>query len=107
MRTWFALLGAPLLALANQSISFATVGWACAHQDTLVMHVVDGGFLAAIAIGTLSAWQLWGESRDIGAQGEAPARRQFMAGLAFASGALSALVVVAMWLAVWLLGPCL
>src|SRR5205823_5272575 len=31
MRIWFALLVAPLLALADQSISLAAVGWACAH----------------------------------------------------------------------------
>jgi len=41
------------------------------------------------------------------AQGEERARRHFMAGLAAASGALSALVVGAMWLPVWVLGRCL
>jgi hypothetical protein len=106
MRTWFALLGAPCLALADQSVSFATVGWSCAHQHTLVVHAVHGGFLAAIVIGTLLAWQLRRETRSAGAQGEESARRHFMAGLAAASGALSALVVGAMWLPVWILGPC-
>ena len=107
MRTWFALLGAPLLALADQSISYATVGWSCAHQHTLVVHAVHGVFLAAIVIGTRFAWHLWRETRALRAQGEEPARRHFMAGLAAASGALSALVVGAMWLPVWILSPCL
>ena len=107
MRTWFALLGAPLLALADQSVSYATVGWSCAHQHTLVVHAVHGVFLGAIVIGTLFAWQLWRETRPVRAQGEEPARRHFMAGLAAASGALSALVVGSMWLPVWVLGPCL
>src|SRR5205823_1178109 len=107
MRTWFALLGAPLLALADQSVSYATVGWSCAHQHILVMHAVHGGFLATIVIGTLFAWQFWRETRPVRAQGEERARRHFMAGLAAASGALSALVVGAMWLPVWVLGPCL
>jgi len=107
MRTWFALLAAPLLALADQSVSYVTVGWSCAHQHTLVMHAVHGAFLAAIAMGTLFAWQLWRETRPVRAQSEEPARRHFLAGLAAASGALSALVVGAMWLPVWVLGPCL
>src|SRR5919204_5238523 len=98
MRTWFALLGAPLLALGDQSISYATVGWSCAHQHTLVAHAVHGAFLAVIVIGTLVAWQLWRETRPLRTQGEETARRHFMAGLAPASGALSALVVGALWL---------
>jgi uncharacterized iron-regulated membrane protein len=71
------------------------------------VHAVHGVFLAAIVIGTLIAWQLWRETRPVRAQGEEPARRHFMAGLAAASGALSALVVGAMWLPVWILSPCL
>ena len=58
-------------------------------------------------MGTLFAWQLWRETRPVRAQSEEPARRHFLAGLAAASGALSALVVGAMWLPVWVLGPCL
>jgi len=107
MRTWFGLLGAPLLALADQSVSYATVGWSCAHQQTLVMHAIHGVFLALTVIGTLVAGQLWRETRPLRAQAEEPARRHFMAGLAAASGTLSALVVGAMWLPVWVLGPCL
>ena len=107
MRTWFALLGAPLLALADESVSYATGVWSCAHQDTLMVHAVHGVFLATIVIGTLLAWQLWRDTRPVRAQGEEPARRHFMAGLAAASGALSALVVGALWLPVWILGPCL
>lgn len=107
MRTWFALLGAPFLALADQSVAYATLGWSCAHQHTLMVHAVHGAFLGAIVIGTLFAWQLRRETRPVRAQGEEPARRHFMAGLAAASGALSALIVAAMWLPVWILGLCL
>ena len=84
MRTWFALLGAPVLALADQSVSYATVGWSCAHQHTLVAHAIHGMFLGAVVIGTLLAWRLWRETRPVRAQSEEPARRHFMAGLAAA-----------------------
>jgi hypothetical protein len=107
MRTWVGLLGAPLLALADQTVSYATVGWSCAHEQTVVAHAVHGVFLAAIVVATLFAWQGWRETRPARAQGEEGARRQFMAGLAAASGALSALIVAAMWFPVWVLGPCL
>jgi hypothetical protein len=107
MRIWFALLGAPVLALVNQSVSYATVGWSCAHQHPVAVHAVHGAFLATVVVGTLSAWRFWRETRPARTQGEASACRHFMAGVAAASGALSALVVVAMWLPVWVLGPCL
>ena len=45
MRTWFALLGAPVLALMNQSVSYATVGWSCAHRHPLALHAVHGAVL--------------------------------------------------------------
>src|ERR671937_2074358 len=90
MRTWFALLGAPVLALADQSVSYATVGWSCAHQHTLVVHAVHGVFLAAIVIGTLFAWRLWRETRPVRAQGEEPARRHFMAACRRGSSSTSA-----------------
>src|ERR671936_2946314 len=102
MRTWFALLGAPLLALADQSVSYATVGWSCAHQRTLVVHAVHGVFLVAIVIGTLFAWQLWRETRPMRAQSEEPARRHFMAGLAPDAGPPAALVLRGDWPPVWI-----
>jgi uncharacterized iron-regulated membrane protein len=107
MRTWFGLLGAPILALVDQSVSYATVGWSCAHQYMFALHVIHAVFLAAIVIGTLCAWHRWRQTRLARTPGEEPARRHFLAGLAAASGALSTLVVGSMWLPVWVLGPCL
>jgi len=106
MRIWFALLAAPTLALTDQSIAFAMTGWACANQQTIVMHGVHALFLAAIIAATIWAWGLWrstsrGKSRD-----ETLARRHFLAGLATASAALSALVIAAMWVPNWMLSPC-
>jgi hypothetical protein len=107
MRIWFALLAAPILALADQSVSYATVGWACAHQHAFAVHAVHVVFLAATAAGTAAAWQLWRETSPTNATHEAFARRHFLAGLATASGALSAVVIVAMWVPTWVLAPCL
>ena len=104
MRIWFALLAAPILALTDQSVAFATSGWACSHQHAPVMHAVHGVFLVAIVIGTVAAWRY---CRATPAHSPAPvANRHFLAVLAASLGALSALVVAAMWIPVWALSPC-
>jgi len=107
MRIWFGLIAAPLLALADQSLAFATVEWACGHQRDFAVHAVHAVLLAAIVVATLPACQLFRRTPAVYGDREDLARRHFLAGLASASGALSALAVIAMWFPVWVLGPCL
>src|SRR5204863_8572883 len=95
MRIWFALLAAPLLALADQAIAYATAGWGCANQNVLAMQLVHAGFLAAVLAGTVAAWRKWRATRAGGQTGSPWIVRHFLAGLATASGALSALVIFA------------
>src|SRR3954466_244443 len=106
MQIWLALLVAPLLVLADQSISFASVGWACAHQVGGVVHAVHVIFLVATAVATVAAWQLWRATLPVRSSNETLARRHFLATLATASGVLSVLVIVAMWIPTWLLASC-
>jgi hypothetical protein len=106
LKIWFALLAAPILALMDQVISYATVGWACAHQHAIAMHAVHVLFLIAAAAGIMPAWQLWSETR-IGRTGnEAVARRHFLAGAAIVVGAFSVLVIASMWMPTWIIAPC-
>jgi hypothetical protein len=107
MRVWIALLVAPVLALADQGIAFATASWACEHQNALAAHVVHATFLAATLAATAAVWQLWRETRRIETADETLVRRHFVAGLATASGALSALAIAAMWIPTWVLAPCI
>lgn len=104
MRTWLALLAAPVLALADQSIAFSMSTWMCARQHAVPMHAVHATALLAILVATAMAWQLF-RATDIRGD-EALRRRHFLAGIATASGVLSALVVLAMWIPSWLLSPC-
>jgi hypothetical protein len=99
MRIWFALLAAPLLALADQAIAYATAGWGCANQNGIAMQLLHAGFLAAVLGGTVAAWQM----RRATSPGIV---RHFLAGLATASGALSALVIFAMWIPTWIVAAC-
>jgi len=105
MRSWLALIVAPVLALVDQSISYAAVDWACAHQNVLVVHAAHAGFFVLTVAAAVAAWQLWREP-GMAPAGEAPARRRFVAGIAAAMAALSALTVAAMWVATWMLAPC-
>lgn len=106
MRIWFALLLAPVLALADQSIAYATAGWACAHQGVLAMHGVHLIFVAMVVASTFAASQLWRATAGPAGADEPLARRHFLAGIATASGALSTAVILAMWIPNWLLSPC-
>jgi hypothetical protein len=105
MRTWFALLAAPILMLCDQSISYAAAGWTCAHQGTWLPHAVHGTFFVSCAVASFCAWQLFRATPSASAD-QSAARRHFLAGVATASAFLSALVILAMWLPNWVLSPC-
>ena len=74
------------LALADQTVSFAAVSWACAHGHATALHLVHAVFLVAIAASTIMASQLWATTRSHGEGSETLAQRHFLAGLAVASG---------------------
>jgi hypothetical protein len=106
MRIWLALLLAPVLALADQSVALSLTTWACAHQQPLAMHAAHLLFMAAAAASTVLAWQAWRGTAGAGGNHETLARRRFLAGVATGSGALSTLVIAAMWAPNWVLSPC-
>jgi hypothetical protein len=108
MRIWLALLAAPSLALAAQSIMFALVTPSCSVQTRVAIHVVAAVSLALCVLFTLLA-RVAGAPVRFGADhddGEAPTTRNFLAVVAAAVGTISALVVLAMWIAAWVLSPC-
>jgi hypothetical protein len=110
MRSWPALLLAPLTALAQQSICLALTRHACEQQTTLAVHVTCGVSLALIVAMSLLAASDW---RSTGAPAaerveSTPARvPHFLATAGTLVGLLSALVALAMWMPVWVLGPCM
>jgi len=108
MRVWPAFL-APLLALLDQSASYAVVDWACGTQNGALVSWVHFIFLATTIIVTLPAWadalkyRTTAEPNDAG---EAGGRVRLMSVVAALSGALSALVILALWVPTWFLSPC-
>jgi len=105
MRIWYALLLAPTLALADQVIAFAAVGWSCAHERAVVVHAIHALFLLATAPSLVPAWRLWNSTRA--SANETTQRQHFLGGLALASAALSVFVIAAMWLTAWVIAPCI
>ena len=106
MRIWFPLVAAPLLALADQSVSFAVVGWACTHQLPIAVHAVHALFLVTAGAGTLPALTAWRALPGGASADEALAQRRFFTGIAAAAGSLSTLAILAMWVPAWLMAPC-
>ena len=103
MRIWIALLVAPLLALANQAITYALADSACTGPNRLPFHGINLVFLVATIAATDLAWQLRG---DVPGDDPAARRRRFLAGVATAAGIISALAIVALWIPGWVLSPC-
>jgi hypothetical protein len=108
MRIWLALLAAPSLALAAQAIMYSLVTPSCSVQTRVAIHVVAAVSLLLCVVFKLLA-------RDAGApvrfgadhdDGEESTTRHFLAIVAAAVGTISALVVLGMWIAAWVLSPC-
>jgi hypothetical protein len=108
MRTWLALIIAPSLALACQSAMYALVTPACSIQTRVAIHAVAAVSLLLCIVFTLMA-RAGGAPVRFGADEDSdapPATRHFLSIVATAVGALSALVILAMWMATWILSPC-
>jgi len=97
MPIFIALIVAPLLALGDQSVAYAMVGWSCVHTGTLAIHALHLLSLAATVAAAAFAFVRWRSTPE----------HSFLAGIATAAATLSALTIVAMWIPVWLISPCI
>jgi len=108
MRVWPAFL-APLLALADQSVAYALVPWACGTQNVHAIHWVHLAFFLAAVMATVPAWadaRQYRATMTPGDAGEAGGRPRMMAVTAALSGTFSAFVILALWAPQWILSAC-
>jgi hypothetical protein len=108
MRTWLALIVAPALALACQSTMYSLVTPECSTQTRLAIHAVAAAGLLLCIVFTLMARSACAPA-SLGADDDLsspPVTRNFLAVVASAVGAISALTVLGMWIAAWVLSPC-
>ncbi|MBK0394522.1 hypothetical protein [Ramlibacter algicola] len=109
MPTFLGLLIAPSIALGAQSLMLSLVTPQCSTQTRVALHAVAVlAFLLTAACALLSRrdWRLHAMPSDSATQGPDETRR-FLAASATAVAALSALLVLVMWFAAWVLSPCL
>jgi hypothetical protein len=106
MRTWLALLIAPLVALGQQSLMLALATPACARQTLAGLHATSALSVVVTAVSTLLALQARRRAAAEPAIEGSSGRRRLMSGIAVAIGGFSLLLALALWLPVWLLSPC-
>ena len=110
-RSWLGLIVAPTVALATQSVLYSMVTPSCGAQVRLNLHITAAAALAIVvvlAVMALGASSLRGIQTASPDSDEAhpPVRSRFLADMAAAVSGLSALVILGMWFAVWVLSPC-
>lgn len=108
MPNWPALLLAPSIALANAGIAYAIVSPSCSQQENSTLHVLSICSLLACLLVTWGAALNWQGARALAGPAEQPAasRHRFLSQVATLCGLLSALVVAAEWLPIWMVSPC-
>lgn len=112
MKTWLGLLAAPSVALAAQGVLYSMVTPSCSAQARLQLHLVAAVALAIVLVMAVMAFGQSSLRRGEPAashdsdDGHAETRRRFLATAASAVAGLSALVILGMWFALWVLTPC-
>ena len=103
------LVGAPLVFLTGQLVSYATVPFACAAgASRLPLHLENAAgvlLLLACAVVSAQAWRRAGRGWP-GDEGDPLARSRLLAGAGLALALFLALVTAAQWLAVGVFSPC-
>lgn len=105
---WAGALAGPLAALTQLQVNYALVRWACDRGIEWSLHVVALVALLVTLAAALLSWRNWwraGGGFEDGGAGVLP-RSRFMALVGLMLGLLSALVVVAQWIPVFLYNPC-
>jgi hypothetical protein len=109
MKSWLALVLAPTVALATQSVMYSMVTPSCSTQTRLQLHLFAAVALAVVVVLAVFAFSESSLRRPEPASmdsDEPHARHRFLADMATAVGALAALVILGMWFATWVLAPC-
>jgi L-aminopeptidase/D-esterase-like protein len=104
MRAWPGLFVAPLTALTHLTLVFGMSTPSCRMQSEALLHGVSVAALVVALACTAMAARAWRHAP--GVQTDSNERRRFIAAVATGVGALSTVVIVALWLPPWWLSPC-
>ena len=105
---WAGLLAGPMAMLTQLEVNYALVLWACSAGRERALHLVALLALILTIAGGLLSWRNWRRAgatwEDEGA-GVIP-RSRFMALVGVLISGLTALVVIAQWIPIFIYGPC-
>ena len=104
----YGLIGAPLSALIMQVVAYASVQWACGHNNPILVHLVPIIFLLLAAIAVWLSWRDWSAVGRISrAEGETVSdRTRFVALSGLILSCFGATLILAMWLPLIVFDPC-
>jgi hypothetical protein len=105
---WFGMLAGPVAFLVNLQVMYMLVPWACRGGWRAGLWTFPAFMVGLSALGAAVAWRNWRRTgREWpGDEGGAQPRSRFMAALGVLVSATMLLVVVAHWLAAFLISPC-
>ncbi len=110
---WFGVLCGPLAAFANEQIEYFLVAWSCGKLDPVthvLVHAVPITLIILCAIAALVGWRARTTPLDASDEHMRDAdrsRRGFMALVAVGLSVFGILVILAQWIPVFYLNPCL
>lgn len=105
---WMGVLLAPFSFLLNLQVSYALVPWACSAGHPFWLHLASAGTFLLAMLGAFTAWRNWQKTgRESQSEGGTPlARSRFMAIIGLMMSALFSLIILAQWIADFILDPC-
>jgi hypothetical protein len=108
LRVWFPILVTPMLPLAQLSINYPLVLFACENQVHLPLHLVSAVLFVLTLAGAAMAWSAWREAGTAAAaaRGHAVSQLRIKAVMGLLQSALMALSVAAQWLTTAFIPPC-
>ena len=108
-RLTFAALAGPVLALANQQLTYMANMWACGHNMQRAVHVIPALCLIvavfAAAVG-YRAWRAKGLNDDDEGRG-LTSRTRFLGIAGVGLNIFSSMVIIAQWIAILVFDPCM
>jgi hypothetical protein len=108
MAQWASIIVSPLVFLANLSLVYALVPFACRAQSSAPLHVASGLSLAITLIALVLAWHaLRSSAPPPGVAKDDVSRTQFLSRVGVWVSAIVASAIVLQWSAQWILAPCI
>ena len=105
---WVGLLLAPAAFFLHLQFAYAVVPWACRHGNDFWIHASGIASVVLAALGTLVAWWVWRREGggDPGEGHGISPRARFLAVTGLGTSAIITLILLAQWVAAFVVSSC-